>query len=288
MNETQAIIRAFDEAQGQNCALATVVSVAGSAYRRPGARMLVLASGASIGTISAGCLENDVIAHAQRVIETGAAKLVEYDTSSTNDEMAWGLGLGCNGVVRVLVEPLTSPSSSIYLAALRRSLAALSTAAIATVFHHTSQRASVAIGSRCIVDEDGRSICDIDDAELIVLIERDAHQAQMEGVSSEHLYETESGVTKVFIEAKVPPVPLVVFGAGIDAMPVVELASSLGFRIEVVDPQMRAASCERFAQADKVTLAQLRMVAERVSITSRTLTLLMTHNLRPISGKKLK
>lgn len=102
MNETLAIIRAFDEAHGEGCALATVVSVEGSAYRRPGARMLITASGESAGTISAGCLENDVIAHAQQVIASGRAKLVDYDTSSTGAEMAWGLSLGCNGVVRVL------------------------------------------------------------------------------------------------------------------------------------------------------------------------------------------
>lgn len=141
MNEVQAIIEAFDEAQqkGDASALATVVSVEGSAYRHPGARMLVTKSGASTGTLSAGCLESDVIEHAQRVIETNTAKLVEYDTTSTSDEIVWGLGLGCNGIVRVLVEPLAPQSS--YLAALRRTLAAQSNIAplvVATVFHHSS------------------------------------------------------------------------------------------------------------------------------------------------------
>src|SRR5688572_5519912 len=124
MNESRALVEAFDAAnvRGERCALATVVSVEGSSYRRPGARMLVCETGASTGTISAGCLENDVIEHAMRVLQTGAAKLVEYDTASTSDEMAWGLGLGCNGIVRVLVEPLAS--GSLYIEALRRSCAA--------------------------------------------------------------------------------------------------------------------------------------------------------------------
>src|SRR5918998_4381218 len=108
MNESRALVEAFDGAnvRGERCALATVVSVEGSSYRRPGARMLVCEGGVSTGTISAGCLESDVIEHAKKVIKTGEAVLVEYDTASTSDEMAWGLGLGCNGVVRVLVEPL--------------------------------------------------------------------------------------------------------------------------------------------------------------------------------------
>lgn len=119
MNETEAIIRAFDEAHGQNCAMATVVGVEGSAYRRPGARMLVGEHGAGVGAISAGCLENDVIAHAQRAIASRAVKLVEYDISSSNGEMAWGLGLGCNGVVRVLIEPLAPASSYVTHCAVR-------------------------------------------------------------------------------------------------------------------------------------------------------------------------
>jgi len=123
MNELRAIIEAFDEAnvRGERCALATVVSVEGSSYRLPGARMLVCEGGVSTGSISAGCLESDVIEHAKRVIKTNLTKLVEYDTTSTSDEIVWGLGLGCNGIVRVLVEPLAPQSS--YVAALRRSFA---------------------------------------------------------------------------------------------------------------------------------------------------------------------
>ena len=94
MNEVRALVEAFDAAnrRGARCALATVVSVEGSSYRRPGARMLVCEGGTSTGTISAGCLESDVIEHAKRVIRVSTAKLVEYDTASTSDEMAWGWG----------------------------------------------------------------------------------------------------------------------------------------------------------------------------------------------------
>ena len=94
MNEVRALVEAFDGvcAGGERCALATVVSVEGSSYRRPGARMLVCEGGGSTGTISAGCLESDVIEHAKRVIRAGKAVLVEYDTASTSDEMAWGWG----------------------------------------------------------------------------------------------------------------------------------------------------------------------------------------------------
>src|SRR5688500_381231 len=151
MNEVRALVEAFDAAnvRGERCALSTVVSVEGSSYRRPGARMLFCEAGASTGTISAGCLESDIIEHAKRVIRAGAAKLVEYNTASTSDEMAWGLGLGCNGIVRVLVEPLAS--GSLYIEALRRSCEARSDAAsvsVATVYQYAQST-----GARLFIDE---------------------------------------------------------------------------------------------------------------------------------------
>lgn len=284
MNEVRALIEAFDEAtaRGERSALATVVSVEGSSYRRPGARMLIREGGATTGTISAGCLEGDVAGHAQRVIETDGAKLVEYDTTSTSDEIAWGLGLGCNGIVRVLVEPLTPQSP--YVAALRRSCAPRADAApvaVATVFQHSPARPDsehVEIGSRLIVGEDGETVCEVPGGALARMIESDLLAASREESSGVHVYESDGGTTAVFIETLTPPVPLVVFGAGHDALPVVELASDLGWQTEVVDPQARPASRARFARADRVTLARAESLGGQVRVTRRTLALVMSHN----------
>jgi xanthine/CO dehydrogenase XdhC/CoxF family maturation factor len=282
MNEVRALVEAFDAAheRGEQCALATVVSVEGSSYRRPGARMLVCEGGASTGTISAGCLEADVIEHAKRVIRGGAAKLVEYDTASTSDEMAWGLGLGCNGVVRVLVEPLAP--ASFYVEALRRSCDGRASAApitVATVYQHTNSDSILAasrapIGARLFIDEGGETGRENPSDEVAALIEGDVRA----GAAGVRVYEVAGGSVKVFVETLSPPVPLVVFGAGHDALPVVELARGLGWQTEVVDPQARPASLSRFAAADRVTLARPEEVGAQVSITPRTLTLLMSHN----------
>jgi xanthine dehydrogenase accessory factor len=106
MNETQSIVEAYRRAAAENvrAALATVVRVEGSAYRRPGARMLVMEDGRTTGVVSGGCLEGDVRERAARVMRTGKPMLVKYDTTMDED-IVWGLGLGCNGVVHVLVEP---------------------------------------------------------------------------------------------------------------------------------------------------------------------------------------
>lgn len=285
MNELRAIIEAFDEAntRGERCALATVVSVEGSSYRRPGAKMLIFESGVSTGMISAGCLESDVIEHAKRVIKTNLTTLVEYDTASTSDEIVWGLGLGCNGIVRVLVEPLAPQSS--YVAALRRSFALqadVDPIVVATVFYHSSSipiptATQIEIGSRCILDEDGETGCDTLSFELGLAIESDMRAAVSEEAGI-RVYERDGGTTKVFIETLAPPVQLVVFGAGYDALPIIELARGLGWQTEVVDPQARPASLDRFAQVDKVTLVRPETVNDRVCVTPRTLALLMSHN----------
>jgi xanthine dehydrogenase accessory factor len=283
MNEVRALVEAFDgaNARGERCALATVVSVEGSSYRRPGARMLVREGGKSTGTISAGCLEADVIEHAKRVIAEGKVVLVEYDTASTGEEMAWGLGLGCNGIVRVLVEPLAAGSP--YVEALRRSCEAHADGGlvtVATVYQHAPREAAPRIetGARLLIDQVGNVGREKLSEEAAAAIEGEVRALSIGGMKSgAHVIDVGGAGVRVFVEALLPPVPLVVFGAGQDALPVVELARALGWQTEVVDPQARPASLSRFA-ADRVTLARPEDVAARVRITPRTLALLMSHN----------
>jgi xanthine/CO dehydrogenase XdhC/CoxF family maturation factor len=246
--------------------------------------MLVRETGEAIGTISAGCLESDVIEHAKHTIQTGQSKLLEYDTTSTGDEMAWGLGLGCGGTVRVLVEPLGV--SSPYIEALRCSLAVQADAApavIATVYQCTPSGlapspASLVIGSRLFIDEEERVSPDKLSDRMAALLEAEVRSLIARGLPCTTGIEVDGVAADVFVEALLSPVSLVVFGAGPDALPVVELARELGWRTEVVDPQARPATRSRFAVADKVTLSRPEDVSAQVSITPPTMTLLMSHN----------
>jgi xanthine dehydrogenase accessory factor len=285
MNEVRALVEAFDEAnkRGEQCALATVVSVEGSSYRRPGARMMVCEGGASAGTISAGCLEDDVIEHAKRVIKAGEALLVEYDTTSTSDELAWGLGLGCNGIVRVLVEPLAP--GSLYVEALRRSCGAnAAPILVATVYQHMSSESAtdaprIETGARLLINEDGSVDREKLSGHAAAMLESELRalpRGEMRSATS--VSDADGGAVKVFLEPLLPPVPLVIFGAGHDALPVVELARGLGWQTEVVDPQARPVSRSRFAIADRVILSRPEEAGLHVRITPRTLTLLMSHN----------
>src|SRR5439155_12904075 len=106
MSELQDVLRAIEDgrARGERMALATVVRVTGSTYRREGARLLVPAEGRPVGTISGGCLEGEVREAAAQVMQEGRPKLLHFDLTA-DDEVVWGWGLGCNGVVDVFVEP---------------------------------------------------------------------------------------------------------------------------------------------------------------------------------------
>ncbi len=97
MKEIRDIIRAFEERAGEKWALATLVRVRGSSYRRPGARMLISNDGRAVGSLSGGCLEEEVVMLAQEVIQTGDPKLVPFDMRRR---------FGCNGEIEVFIECL--------------------------------------------------------------------------------------------------------------------------------------------------------------------------------------
>src|SRR5476651_1001196 len=116
VKELPDIVRVLLAPGAGESVLATLATAEGSSYRRPGARLLIAADGVRIGSISGGCLEEDVIARASRVLATGQAETVVYDTTSEND-LVWGVGLGCHGVVRVLIEKLPArPAWAVALA----------------------------------------------------------------------------------------------------------------------------------------------------------------------------
>lgn len=108
MKELPAILARLLAHDARPSVLATLVAVEGSSYRRPGARLLIGPGGLRVGSISGGCLEEDVIARAAQVLATGEPDAVVYDTTSEND-VVWGVGLGCHGVVRVLLEKISPP-----------------------------------------------------------------------------------------------------------------------------------------------------------------------------------
>jgi xanthine dehydrogenase accessory factor len=286
MNELQSIVAAFDEAstRGERAAMATIISVEGSAYRRPGARMLITESGRTTGAISGGCLERDVSVRAAQVMKTRVAQIIEYDTRRSED-IVWGLGLGCRGVVRILLESLHAGSpGERALPFIRDCLRARKSGVLTTVIavdvnNEHCEDGSISVGERLLLDAElniyGPSLTDV---QLASRIREDALEILAGKHSATRSYEVGQGRTGIFFDVITPPRPLVVFGAEHDAVPLVHLARTLGWHVTVVDTRARGATRERFAEADEVLLCRAEDIASRVSLTEETAAVVMTHN----------
>lgn len=272
MRELLEILEAIDKfaTEGQQMALATIIGVRGSTYRREGARLLCTERQQMVGNISGGCLESDVMVVSEEVMRTGRPRMVTYDLTA-DDDAVWGLGLGCNGAVDLFVEPV-DPASPV-LPLLRGAITNEQSLGLITVVD-----GPVPLGAWLAVYADSRRVGSLGDNALDERAHRAAHAVLEEGTSRVQSLPAANGDVKVFIEAIRPPVRLVVCGAGHDAIPVVNVASMLGWRVVVVDQRERYLTHERFPGAREFIKAEPALAAALVPIDSRTYVVVMTHN----------
>lgn len=274
MNELSAIVEAWRNLDNSNkkSVLATVVHVKGSAYRRPGARMLILPDGSRIGSISGGCLEGDVAKKAWWFTEGGRPSVRVYDTSSDEDAI-WTFGLGCNGVIQVMLERVDAASgreAMEFLDVVKQSRAA---AVMATVIRCVAG-ANVQVGDRLLVQASGVVTGALDGTPTAV---------ELQPLISQSLNEKHSRLVyleecEVFVEWIGPPVQLVIFGAGHDAIPLVRIASELGWNVTVADGRPAYATAARFPEAETVAVMHPRDLLAGVTINHETVVVMMTHN----------
>ncbi|MEH2132011.1 MAG: XdhC family protein [Nostoc sp.] len=278
MNELQAILEGFESSQknGEITFLATVVKTQGSTYRRPGAKMLMTNTGRMVGTISAGCLENDVFEHTQQRMSDGEPIVVTYDNTASED-ILWGFGLGCNGIVQVLIERLERESTPNAIAFIQECFHQKHLGIIATVFA-LEGAVKVKLGSRLLLYPDGKFITDIKDANLIQSLIADSQAAFTNQKSRVSNYQLPLGNVEVFIEVIQPPIHAVIFGAGYDAVPVAQFAQALGWQVTVVDCRANEATRARFPLPCDVILSRREIVHKQVFINAYTVAVVMTHN----------
>jgi len=284
MKDLLEILDALAElkAGGERGALATVVSVRGSAYRHEGAKLLITESGRIIGNISAGCLEGDVLESAQRVIEKGEPILRQYDLTS-EDEWVWGFGLGCNGKIDVFIEPLGLAIGS--LEKVREALSHDASLVIATLTQAPAQ-SGLRAGAKLVIFDDGSSAGTLGLPLLDQYVVADALWLLQEGLSRTIFYDPGSlscrGIDRlapvsVFADSFHPPPTLVIFGAGPSALPLLRYAKDAGFKVIVVDHRPKVAAPERFPGADTVILAHPEEVRDKLRITQTTYAALLSH-----------
>ncbi len=228
------------EAEGRRAALATVVRISGSAYRRPGAKLLVEEAGDTLGSVSGGCLEADVREVARGVLAGGAPRLLHYDTGSDEDAL-WGMGLGCDGRVDVFVQAATEGPLAEIAPRLRELLAGEAALVVATALDAPEEPA----GPTLVVPAGGGAEGSMGTQELDRAAAERARLLVAAGRSS---LETVGG-RRVFFDVLQAPRHLLILGAGDDARPLVAYAADAGFRVTVADHRPALLAPGRFPGA---------------------------------------
>ena len=184
MKELREIIKAYDAAvhAGKKSALATVVHLNGSSYRRPGARMMVTDDGELTGAISGGCLEGDALRKAMMVLSQQQSKLVTYDTSD-EDDATIGMQLGCAGIIQVLFEPINPNDHNNPIQLLRKAVALRQKSVLVTLFSLEDKR-NEQPGTCLLMEENGNISGTIPYPELQDAIMENVHQAMQQQTSS--------------------------------------------------------------------------------------------------------
>jgi xanthine/CO dehydrogenase XdhC/CoxF family maturation factor len=273
MKELNDILQAWRE-MTSTAALATVVRVQGSAYRRSGARMLIAGDGSAVGGVSGGCLERDVIQRAGSVMQGDRPVLVRYDTS-LDPEGGSGYSLGCGGAIDVLIEPLNTPAG----VGLMEWLAAsqLRPGVMATVI--SQRHPSIPLGQRMMIDE-STAAGSIGTEAFSQTVAEAGRLVLSSGRSTVSSYSTSGGTIEIFFELLNPPLDLLIFGGGSDAVPLVQFARALGWRVTVVDVRSAALDPGRVWEADAVIRCNVDQVADRVVISDCAAAVVMTHNFK--------
>jgi xanthine dehydrogenase accessory factor len=273
MSEISDVLEAIESlsSKGEKMALATIVAVRGSTYRRPGARLLVPEDGAPVGNISGGCLEGDVTDMARVVMEEGTARLAGWDLTA-DDDAVWGLGLGCNGAIEVFIEP--GEQAAEVAGALRMALEEERAICVVTILESAVD--AVVPGARIVVRPDGETEGGLGDPR----VDAAARTAAAEQLARERSEVRElPGPVRAFVEVLDPPLRLVICGAGHDAVPMVRAAADLGWHAIVVDDRPAFLTAERYPEAwGFVAVDAPEKVAETVAIDDHTYVVVMTHN----------
>lgn len=278
MKEIREIIKAYEAANkdGKKSALAAVVYLNGSSYRRPGARMLVTDEGEITGAISGGCLEGDALRKAMMVLSQQKSKLVTYDTSD-EDDATIGIQLGCAGVIQVLFEPIDENDLNNPIRLLSKAIASRQKAVLVTLFSLEDKK-NEQPGTCLLLEENGNVSGHIPFKELQNEIMNDVYEAMKNQTSSFKNYTTENISLTAFIEFLQPPVSLVIVGAGNDALPLMQMADITGWDVRIVDGRSTHASPERFVSACQILVSKPEHVLEQIEIDHQTVFVLMTHN----------
>jgi len=270
MKDFKSIRTAFSKIDftQRKAALATVVKVKGSSYRSPGARMLITDDGRWVGSISGGCLEGDALRKARKVMMEQKPMTVTYDTREASNQNL-GIGLGCNGVIDVFIEPIDYLNDANPIQLFDRLTGHEEVVALATVFNGES------VGEKLALKGDEILIQSIANTDLSRKILIDLEKTIQSGQSETKFYDNG---TEIFLEIIQPTISLLILGGGFDARPVSDMAKALGWNVSITDECVAHLAPAFFPTADQLSLCHRDFIDREFHITAYTACVLMSHN----------
>ena len=245
MKEIRTIVRAYNSIDftQTRAALATVVRVEGSSYRRAGARMLVLDDGTYLGGISGGCLEGDALRRAQKGIMLGRSSVITYDTTQ-DDDYQIGVGLGCEGVIDVLFTPLRPEDAANPLGILAglteirqpEILLTVTGAPDLDLLGRTVKSPSTAGIGKEELERTFEALVPFGPGGMLGELEADIRQCLLDKTSRSVKY----GEIRIFIEVVLPAIHLVAYGGNYDIRTLLQQSKELGWDSTIVLNTSRA------------------------------------------------
>jgi xanthine dehydrogenase accessory factor len=253
-----------ERSAGNALAVGILVHTAGSTYRKPGALMLIAKNGDYSGLLSGGCLEGDLRQHAHSVIETGEPRIVSYDLFGP-DDLLWGLGLGCEGAMRILLLRAGPDRDWQPLTHLARALASRTPTAVGIVTE--SAWPKLPVGAVVLPGDETAGTA------VQAALKESARTGRVDWVEG-HLPSW-----KLFALPLTLPPKLLILGAGPDAAPIVDFASRVNLKVTVVDHRPAYADASHFPSAENVVLARPEELGSAVELSQFSAVVVMSHHL---------
>ena len=273
MKEIKSILKYFRDGQGsgEKCALAQVVRVEGSSYRREGARMIVFESGNFEGGISGGCLEGDALKRSQLAILKQEPAVVTYDTSK---ELELGVGLGCNGIIDVLLTPISTDSDNIRI--LEKCTSNRRTHIVVTITDVNGDIPGVELGRSFYFDTEKESLEGMEPSDFKTQVLEKVNLALAEKKSRSHQFTSEDAELTFHVEYVPAQYHLAIYGDNYDVYPLIQMASLLDWEISLVG---------NVQKLKKEALSNVRNIypksgSERPKLDDRTACVLMAHDFK--------
>jgi len=254
--------------------LATVVETQGSTYSKAGALMLIDENGIFQGMLSGGCLEGDLAIRAQVVLESGQSQLVTYDLAADNDEL-WGLGVGCDGLMRVLLQSLVNTHGYEPFATILAAFNGEEAAVVSTIVQSNLSSAPLA-STFVLLSGESRGFGAVDDIAAEVAT---SAAKFLEGGEASQSLSRDGGEAQIMHRLIRPAARLLLLGGGLDAEPLVRYASDMGWKCTVVDHRPGYLEKGDFAVADNVICCAADELASNIELSGYAAAVVMSHHL---------